>query len=878
MPERLTRWRIQNALYALVLCALCPILPLLVAEGVRDFNAAARQAEGQAMNIAWSIATQQKNLTENTRNLLDTLARLPEMKNRDAPVLEKLFAGLIKDDPNYTAFFAFDTEGRLIASDIGARGQISVSDRKYFQDAMRTGKFSPGEYVTGRLSQLASFHFAAPVFDDNGEVTAVAAAAVRLDSYDAIFSDIPLPAGWRYVLQDRNGVRLHRYPRDDRFLPGMPDNPVIHKRILESAADHGLFRTATADGAELNVAFAALRLAPGEEPYMTVLVAFPKLSLAQALIDGMGPALSLLLTTLMLALLIARILGRKLIGAGVEQLTQAARALASGDLSARAGDIPACQELTSLGQTFDTMAETLSQEITQRREAVAALEQAETKYRTLVENSPVGVYRATPAGRYLLANQTMAEMLGYASAEELVRDVSRIGLQIYADRARALELLSILEQKGFVANFEAQNKRKDGSLIWTSRNCRAVKDDLGRILYWDGFVSDITERKELEGIREDVDRILRHDLRAPLQGILAVPAFLSRKDGLDPEERQLLGFLTRCGHRMLHMINMSLEMFKIETGSYQLSPAPIDIVKIVRDAADEMHVLLQSKDLGLEIAIDGRPASEGDAFVVDGEEPLCFTMLENLLRNAFEAAPRGSAVAVSLTTRPPEIRITNAGEVPAEIRDAFFTKYTTQGKKEGTGLGAYSAMRIAKTHGFGITLDASRPGETTLVISPPNAEARFSRDAGEDRPEPGRNPLAGSPPLCILLAEDSDTTRAMLTLFLQDDGHEVACVQNGLQALETLPAKPFDLILLDMMMPELDGPETAARIRSDRNGLFSPDIAILGITASDAPGDKARCLAAGMDEVIPKPVKIDELRQAIARVMDMRRRLTGRLA
>jgi len=871
MPEKISRWRIQNALYALVLCALCPVLPLLVAEGVRDFRIAERQSAGQAMNIAWAVATQQKNLTENTRNLLSTLARLPEMKTRDAPVLEKLFAGLLSDNPNYTAFFVFDTEGKLIASDIGSRGQQVAADRKYFQDTVRTGKFSSGEYVLGRLSGLASFHFAEPVFDDAGQITAVVAAAVKLDSYDAILSDIPLPSGWRAVLQDRNGMRLHRYPRDDRLLPGSPGDPAIHRHILESASDHGMLRAVAADGTELNTAFVSLRLAP-DEPYMSVGVGFPRQHLAQALIDGVGPALSLLLTTLMLALLIARILGRKLIGAGVEQLTQAARALASGDLSARAGEVPACLELAALGQTFDTMAETLSQEITQRREAVAALERAETKYRTLVENSPAGVYRSTPAGRYLLANRAMAEMLGYASAEELVREIRGIGDQIYADRAKRRELLSILEQKGFAVNFESQNKRKDGSLIWTSRNCRAVKDDAGRILYWDGFVSDITERKELEGIREDVDRILRHDLRAPLQGILAVPAFLSRKGDLDPEERQLLGFLTRSAHRMLHMINMSLEMFKIETGSYQLSPSPIDIVKIVRDAADEMRGLFQSKELGLQIDIDGRSVAEHDAFIVDGEEPLCFSMLENLLRNAFEAAPRGSVVAVDLTTDPPRIRITNTGEVPAGIRDAFFTKYTTSGKKEGTGLGAYSAMRIAKTHGFGIALDASTPGQTTLVISPPRAEARFFPLAGADLPEPEKNPPpAVSRPLRVLLAEDSDTARAMLAMFLQDDGHEVACVQNGLQALETLPAKAFDLILLDLMMPELDGLETAARIRSDRNGLFSPDIAILGITASSAALDKARCLAAGMDEVISKPVQIEELRRAVARVMEMRR-------
>lgn len=231
------------------------------------------------------------------------------------------------------------------------------------------------------------------------------------------------------------------------------------------------------------------------------------------------------------------------------------------------------------------------------------------------------------------------------------------------------------------------------------------------------------ELLEAAALKEDVERISRHDLKSPLTGIIGLPRIILDEGGLTGEQEMFLRMIEDSGYKMLNMINLSLDLFKMERGTYELSPSTADLAGIARKVLAESSVLIEDKELVVELSAKGRPLEEGEVFNVRGEPLLCYSMLANLLLNALEAAPEGSTVRVGLEDRGSEgvrIVIHNPGAVPEPIRDKMFQKYVTCGKPRGTGLGAYSARLIAETHGGAVSMTTSEADGTTVAVSLPN--------------------------------------------------------------------------------------------------------------------------------------------------------------
>jgi PAS domain S-box-containing protein/putative nucleotidyltransferase with HDIG domain len=156
-------------------------------------------------------------------------------------------------------------------------------------------------------------------------------------------------------------------------------------------------------------------------------------------------------------------------------------------------------QLVGVGTAYD---------ITERKRAEEALRKAEEKYRGIFENAIEGIFQTTPAGRYITANPALAHMFGYSSPEELVAGVTDIERQFYVDPNRRAEFKKRMEEGGEVIGFESQIYRKDGSVIWISENARAVRDERGKVLYYEGFIGDITARKRAEEqIQRQVQRL-----------------------------------------------------------------------------------------------------------------------------------------------------------------------------------------------------------------------------------------------------------------------------------------------------------------------------------------------------------------------------------
>jgi len=227
--------------------------------------------------------------------------------------------------------------------------------------------------------------------------------------------------------------------------------------------------------------------------------------------------------------------------------------------------------------------------------------------------------------------------------------------------------------------------------------------------------------KREKDLREHVERITRHDLKSPLNTVINFPRIMA-KDNLTEKQIEQLNKISAAGHRLLDMINLSLDLYKMEQGTYTFNPEPIDILSVFNDICHDNHIYIKSKKADIEMTINGIPVRDGSSFEIPGEALLFYSMLSNLFKNALEASPKKKKISIALThANDYKIAIHNEGTVPENMRKTFFEKYATSGKSGGTGLGTYSARLIAETQGGSITMESSEASGTTIQVSFPGS-------------------------------------------------------------------------------------------------------------------------------------------------------------
>jgi len=343
----------------------------------------------------------------------------------------------------------------------------------------------------------------------------------------------------------------------------------------------------------------------------------------------------------------------------------------------------------------------------QGRVVLARKELAKQRDLNLVlrESIPFPVMILDPANQAIVTANAAARRLGFAEGQKL------------AGPMFPEQVLSGLQD---VASYFAKSRDEvvqDGQLAAFGRIFEVFHRPVTAELVF-FMARDITEGKRLEQLREDVERITRHDLKSPLNVILNAPELLLESFPQDSQEADLLRMIRQAGNQMLQMINLSLDLYKMELGSYRLCRQAVDIPAVLRRAAAEQEGLVAGKNLSLDIRAGGGPCEPGP--LAAGDACLLQSMFANLLRNAVEASPEREAVSLDVIAGDPlEIRIHNLGTVPASVRETFFEKYATAGKKNGTGLGTHSAWLIAKTHGGQIGFTSSETGGTTVWVRLP---------------------------------------------------------------------------------------------------------------------------------------------------------------
>ena len=336
-----------------------------------------------------------------------------------------------------------------------------------------------------------------------------------------------------------------------------------------------------------------------------------------------------------------------------------------------------------------------------------------------VEQSPASIVITDDQGTIQYVNPSFTRTTGY-SAQEAVGENPRILKSGRHPDEFYTKMWETIES-GSVWKGEICNKRKNGELYWENATISQVLNEKGERISYIGVKEDITSKKELEQRKEDVERVMRHDLKTPLNSIMGFPRLLIETADLTETQKRYCRNIEYAGAHMLEMINMYLSISGIESGRYEPNPGPVNIIKTIRQIFRDVNESSGTSSVQPELTVNGKPSERAGDIEIKGEETLCRGLLTNLLKNAVEASPENGKVTVEVTelVSMVSIQIKNQGMVPPGIREHFFKKFISSGKRHGTGIGTYSAKLMTEVQGGSIAMETSEKQGTIVTVTMP---------------------------------------------------------------------------------------------------------------------------------------------------------------
>jgi signal transduction histidine kinase/CheY-like chemotaxis protein/HPt (histidine-containing phosphotransfer) domain-containing protein len=597
-----------------------------------------------------------------------------------------------------------------------------------------------------------------------------------------------------------------------------------------------------------------------------------------------------ILILLGVTLLLTLALAARQIGRPLARLTAVTRRIAGGDWSDRA-PADGVAELRELAGDFNDMADAVERDLAGRRRAEQEARDASERLRTIADRVPGAVFQfhvGVDGGLSVRFASRDGSVHGVSDNEEV--DFPSVSHAVDADdRGAWIDSMVEAARRGGPWRHEYRIHTRAGEVRWMQGQAigQPAGDGSGELY---GYVADVTERKHLEDelraareAAESADRaksaflaMMSHELRTPLVAVTGTLEVLGLGD-LDDEQRALVDVATRSARSLLGVIGDVLDFSKIEAGHLDLVPVPTNVGALVEDVVTQHRLAAPGGEVALRTTIDERLAACHEADPVRLRQ-----VLGNLVGNAVKFTREGSVdVRVLVCDEADgvqeialEVQDTGIG-VSAEDQARLFAPFEQAGTDAerhagGTGLGLVICRQLVEAMGGRVGMTSELGHGTTMRVELPLPVADAPvRDGLYDgslarRALPARAEAEREGSL-LLLVEDHPVNREILALQLEAIGFQTDTAADAGEALAQFERSRYGLVFTDIQLPGADGYELARGLRSMEARAGRERAPVVALTASALSGERERCAAAGMDDVVVKPATLATLAQTLRR-------------
>ena len=507
----------------------------------------------------------------------------------------------------------------------------------------------------------------------------------------------------------------------------------------------------------------------------------------------------------------------------------------------------------------------------------STLQATRDEYRTLYDSANEGLFRISGDGVLIRANPTLARILGFDSTEMLLADYRDLLDRVFLKKDRAQELMSLLDETGLAVAFEAEGVIRDGRTFWMSLNARVNQDPVqGEVI--DGSVIDISarvERGQAEKRRQIAEAAtqakseflanMSHEIRTPMNAIVGFSR-LTLETTLDRKQREYVASIRNAAESLLTLVNDVLDFSKIEAGKLTLEQSPFNFGDTLREVERLFRTEVRKKNLEFTVVdyTGDSPEFPTDGVVV-GDSLRLKQVLINLIGNAIKFTETGSVTVDARTLRSSGDALTIGVQVidtgigiSADQQTRLFESFqqaetSTTRRFGGTGLGLAICKNLVQAMGGEISVKSAVGQGSCFAF-----DARFVRPTAkvavqtEARTRPrSADVLRGRR---VLLAEDNPINQQLALEYLQRGDAVIDIAESGRRAVDLALERSYDVVLMDIHMPEVDGLAATRMIREA--GLTMP---IVAVSADALAERRSAALQAGCNAYVTKPIDFDEL-------------------